>query len=80
MNRRQRLVRRFAPFYGLWLAQRRHSAHLADRLAESERLLAITRAHLTVARDQADRALAIAMATEWSADDAAFLREMGVEG
>lgn len=80
MTRRQRLLQRFAPFYGLWLAQRRHSAHLAARLAESERLLAIAKLHITAARDQADRALAVAMATEWSDDDVAFLHEMGVDG
>lgn len=80
MTFRQRLVSRFAPFYGLWRAERRRSAAVAVELAEAKRELAAAKAHLALAQEQRERALAAAMGAEWTADDVAWLHDCGVDG
>lgn len=76
MNRTERILNHIAPFYRLWIGQRRRSAELVRRLDRAELELAVTRAHLALAVEQRQRARDVACAVEgepFSSYDRAFL-------
>lgn len=77
MTRRQRFLHHVAPFMALWLDQRRRTADALALLAERDHELAVLRARL--AGTEAERAMAIATAGEWSAADVAEMHALGID-
>lgn len=71
---------RCAPIYSCW--RREKAAHVAaiEELWTARKELAIVQAHLVIAREQADKALELLMADEWSSTDRTWLDELGVDG